>query len=114
MTANSHVQASIVATEVLEEGGDRAVLVARAWPRARKMVRQGPPQGRGSLCRRRWQARDLGERSDMVSNLHPNLDSVCKQTNDTRRTDWAVGEEPDIFRATISFVVPIADAIVAG
>lgn len=78
------------------------------------MVRQGPPQGRGSLCRRGWQVRDLGDRSDMVSDLHPNLDSFCKQRDDTRRTGWAVGEEPDFFRATTGRAVPIADVIIAG
>ena len=50
----------------------------------------------------------------MVSDLHPNLDSVCKQRDDTRRTGWAVGEEPDFFRATTGRAVPIADVIIAG
>jgi len=38
MTANGLVEAGILATEVLEEGGYRAVLVGRAW----KMVREAP------------------------------------------------------------------------
>ncbi len=60
MAENTLVQAVILATEMLEEGGDSIVLVARA----RKMVRESTPgearRDLGELVRRAADASDPG------------------------------------------------------
>ena len=88
------VEASIVATEVLE-GGHCAVLVARScrkWFYKHDLT----PQGEGSSCGRRRKARDLGERSDMTSDLHLSPHIACVRRNHARRTGcWVVVEVTD-------------------